>query len=123
MKKIELNLGIGINMFFPEPVTIVIEDEVNEEPVKKKVSKPKIKETAVEWLLSMLDYNQQMLGTKEIIEKAKEIEKEQIKNSYLTEIEMQCIDPNCDDVNRKGICIPSNKPKLDSEGCLIFKNK
>lgn len=123
MKKIEVNLGIGINMFFPEPVTIVIEDEVNDEPVKKKVSKPKIKETAVEWLLSMLDYNQQMLGTKEIIEKAKEIEKEQIRNSYLTEIEMQCIDPNCDGVNRKGICIPSNKPKLDSEGCLIFKNK
>ena len=123
MKKIKVNLGIGINMFFPEPVTIVIEDEVNDEPVKKKVSKPKIKETAVEWLLSMLDYNQQMLGTKEIIEKAKEIEKEQIRNSYLTEIEMQCIDPNCDGVNRKGICIPSNKPKLDSEGCLIFKNK
>ena len=123
MKKIEVNLGIGINMFFPEPVTIVIEDEVNDEPVKKKVSKPKMKETAVELLLSMLDYNQQMLGTKEIIEKAKEIEKEQIRNSYLTEIEMQCIDPNCDGVNRKGICIPSNKPKLDSEGCLIFKNK
>lgn len=123
MKKIEVNLGIGINMFFPEPVTIVIEDKVNDEPVKKKVSKPKMKETAVEWLLSMLDYNQQMLGTKEIIEKAKEIEKEQIRNSYLTEIEMQCIDPNCDGVNRKGICIPSNKPKLDSEGCLIFKNK
>jgi acetoacetate decarboxylase len=123
MKKIEVNLGIGINMFFPEPVTIVIEDEVNDEPVKKKVSKPKIKETAVEWLLSMLDYNQQMLGTKEIIEKAKEIEREQIRNSYLTEIEMQCIDPNCDGINKKGICIPSNKPKLDSEGCLIFKNK
>lgn len=31
MKKIEVNLGIGINMFFPEPVTIVIEDEVNDE--------------------------------------------------------------------------------------------
>lgn len=81
MKKIEVNLGIGINMFFPEPVTIVIEDEVNDEPVKKKVSKLKMKETAVEWLLSMLDYNQQMLGTKEIIEKAKEIEKEQINDA------------------------------------------
>ena len=82
MKKIEVNLGIGINMFFPEPVTIVIEDEVNDEPVKKKVSKPKMKETAVEWLLSMLNYNQQMLGTKEIIEKAKEIEKEQMIEAY-----------------------------------------
>ena len=37
-----------------------------------------MKETAVEWLLSMLDYNQQMLGTKEIIEKAKEMEREQM---------------------------------------------
>ena len=37
-----------------------------------------MKETAVEWLLSMLDYNQQMLGTKEIIEKAKEMERDQM---------------------------------------------
>ena len=34
MKKIEVNVGIGLNMFFPETITIVIEDEVNEEPVK-----------------------------------------------------------------------------------------
>jgi len=39
------------------------------------------------------------------------------------EIEMQCIDPNCDGVNRKGCCIPGDKPKLDSEGCLIIKKK
>ena len=38
--------------------------------------------TAVEWLLNSLDYNQNMLGIKEIIEKAKEMEKEQIKNAY-----------------------------------------
>jgi|688.fasta_scaffold127943_4 hypothetical protein len=123
MKKIEVNLGVGMNMFFPEPITIVIEDEVNDEPVKKKVSKPKMKETAVEWLLSMLDYNQQMLGTKEIIEQALEIEKKQMRYAYLTQFEMQCIDPKCDGLNKKGCCIPSNKPKLDSEGCLIFKNK
>ena len=43
MKKIEVNLGVGLNMFFPEPVTIVIEDEVNEEPVKKRGRKPKVK--------------------------------------------------------------------------------
>jgi hypothetical protein len=34
MKKIEVNLGIGLNMFFPEPVTIVIENEVNDEELK-----------------------------------------------------------------------------------------
>jgi hypothetical protein len=43
MKKIEVNLGVGLNMFFPEPVTIVIEDDVNEEPIKKRGRKPKAK--------------------------------------------------------------------------------
>jgi hypothetical protein len=43
MKKIEVNLGVGLNMFFPEPVTIIIEDEVNEDPVKKRGRKPKVK--------------------------------------------------------------------------------
>jgi len=38
--------------------------------------------TAVEWLLNMIDYNQQMLGIKEIIEQAKEMEKQQIFESY-----------------------------------------
>jgi len=37
-----------------------------------------MKETAVEWLLNMIDYNQQMLGIKEIIEQAKEMEREQM---------------------------------------------
>jgi hypothetical protein len=37
------------------------------------------------------------------------------------EIDMQCLDPTCDGINRKGICIPGDKPKLDSEGCLILK--
>ena len=41
MKKIEVNVGIGLNMFFPETITIGIEDEVNEEPVKKRGRKPK----------------------------------------------------------------------------------
>jgi hypothetical protein len=37
------------------------------------------------------------------------------------EVVMQCIDPNCDGVNKKGVCIPGNKPKLDENGCLILK--
>jgi len=37
------------------------------------------------------------------------------------EIEMECLDPNCDGINKKGVCIPGDKPKLDSEGCLIIK--
>jgi hypothetical protein len=41
-----------------------------------------MKETAVEWLLNMLDYNQQMLGIKEIIEQAIEIEKQQIIDAH-----------------------------------------
>ena len=43
-----------------------------------------MKQTAVDWLLDMLDYNQQMLGIKEIIEQAKEIEKEQVIDAYKT---------------------------------------
>jgi hypothetical protein len=43
MKKIEVNLGVGLNMFFPEPVTIIIEDVVNEVPAKKRGRKPKVK--------------------------------------------------------------------------------
>jgi hypothetical protein len=38
------------------------------------------------------------------------------------EIEMECLDPNCDGVDKKGVCIPGDKPKLDSEGCLILKH-
>ena len=38
--------------------------------------------TAVEWLLNSLDYNQNMLGIKEIIEKAKEMEKKQIIDAF-----------------------------------------
>ena len=41
-----------------------------------------MKQTAVEWLLNSLDYNQNMLGIKEILEKAKLIEKEQIVEAY-----------------------------------------
>jgi hypothetical protein len=37
------------------------------------------------------------------------------------EVVMQCIDPNCDSLNRKGCCIPGDKPRIDAEGCLILK--
>jgi hypothetical protein len=42
-KEIEVSLGIGMNMFFPEPLKIIIEDEVNDEPIKKQGRKPKVK--------------------------------------------------------------------------------
>ena len=48
MKKIEVNLGIGMNMFFPEPVTIVIEDEVTNEEPKKRGRKPKMVKKEIE---------------------------------------------------------------------------
>jgi hypothetical protein len=37
------------------------------------------------------------------------------------EIEMECLDPNCDGINKKGVCIHGDKPKLDSNGYLILK--
>lgn len=40
-KEIEVNLGIGMNMFFPETIKVVIEDVVNEEP-KKQSRKAKV---------------------------------------------------------------------------------
>ena len=43
-----------------------------------------MKESAVTWLLSMLDYNEKMLGIKEIIEHAKKMEKEQVIDAYKT---------------------------------------
>jgi hypothetical protein len=58
-------------------------------------------------------------------------EKENLFNEFIqslqqpteieVEIDMQCLDPTCDGINRKGICIPGDKPKLDSEGNLILK--
>ena len=39
------------------------------------------------------------------------------------EILMQCIDPNCDSLNRKGCCIPGDKPRINAEGYLILKKK
>lgn len=41
-----------------------------------------MEQSAVEWLLDSLDYNQNMLGIKEIIEKAKEMEKKQIIDAF-----------------------------------------
>jgi hypothetical protein len=40
-KEIEVSLGIGLNMFFPETVKIVIEDDSKDEEPKKRGRKPK----------------------------------------------------------------------------------
>ena len=50
MKVIEVNLGIGMNMFFVEPLKIIIEDETNSENPKKrkKTVKPIKKEIKIE---------------------------------------------------------------------------
>lgn len=37
------------------------------------------------------------------------------------EIVEECLDKNCDGINKKGECITTGKPKLDKEGCLILK--
>jgi hypothetical protein len=37
------------------------------------------------------------------------------------EILEECLDKNCDGVNKKGECITTGKPKLDENGCLILK--
>jgi hypothetical protein len=86
-----------------------------------------MKQTAVEWLLENLNsepYSEEEFKyNRDCWDKALEMEKQQMRNAYLTQFEMQCIDLNCDGINKKGCCIPSNKPKLDKDGCLIFKKK
>jgi hypothetical protein len=37
------------------------------------------------------------------------------------EIVEECLDKNCDGVNKKGECITTGKPKLGEDGCLILK--
>jgi hypothetical protein len=37
------------------------------------------------------------------------------------EILEECLDKNCDGINKKGECITTGIPKLDDEGCLILK--
>ena len=43
------------------------------------------------------------------------------KNEWGVEVVEECLDKNCDGINRKGECITTGKPKLDEEGCLILK--
>jgi len=54
-----------------------------------------MKQTAVEWLLDSLDYNQNMLGIKEIIEKAKEMEKEQQIEIYRLKAIIEFYEQGC----------------------------
>ena len=37
------------------------------------------------------------------------------------EIVEECLDKNCNGINKKGECITTGIPKLDEEGCLILK--
>jgi len=54
-----------------------------------------MKKTAVEWLLDSLDYYQNMLGIKEIIEKAKEMEKEQQIEIYRLKAIIEFYEQGC----------------------------
>jgi hypothetical protein len=37
------------------------------------------------------------------------------------EIVEECLDKNCDGINKKGVCVTTGKPKLNEDGCLILK--
>ena len=43
------------------------------------------------------------------------------QTEFDVEIIEECLDKDCDGVDRKGDCITTGKPKLDAEGCLILK--
>lgn len=48
-------------------------------------------------------------------------EQESNKTIWAVEIIEECLDKDCDGVDRKGDCITTGKPKLDADGCLILK--
>ena len=54
------------------------------------------------------------LSTNDIIKSLKQTE-------WDVEILEECLDKNCDGINKKGVCIPGDKPKLDENGCLTLK--
>ena len=43
------------------------------------------------------------------------------QNKWDVEIVEECLDKNCDGINKKGECITTGKPKHDADGCLILK--
>ena len=43
------------------------------------------------------------------------------QTEWAVEIVEECLDKNCNGINKKGECITTGKPKLDEEGCLILK--
>lgn len=43
------------------------------------------------------------------------------QNKWDVEIVEECLDKNCNGINKKGECITTGKPKLDSNNCLILK--
>lgn len=44
-----------------------------------------------------------------------------LQTEWDVEVVEQCLDPNCDGINRKGDCVTTGKLKLDADGCLILK--
>jgi hypothetical protein len=50
-------------------------------------------------------------------------EQEPNKTIWYVEIIEECLDKDCDGINRKGDCITTGKPKLDADGCLILKKR
>jgi hypothetical protein len=61
------------------------------------------------------DYEPQLDGrTERFIQSLQQTE-------FDVEVVEECLDKDCDSVNRKGDCITTGKPKLDAEDCLILK--
>jgi hypothetical protein len=54
------------------------------------------------------------LSTNDIIQSLKQTE-------WDVEIVEECLDKNCNGINKKGECVTTGKPKLDSNNCLILK--
>ena len=62
-------------------------------------------------------------GFKVGFQKALELMKHRLSEETEWDVEIveECLDKNCDGINKKGECITTGKPKLDKEGCLTLK--
>lgn len=58
---------------------------------------------------------------KSFLDKGNEMIKSLQQNVWNVEIIEECLDKDCDGVNRKGNCISTGKPRLDEHNCIILR--
>jgi hypothetical protein len=102
------SMAVG-KLCFQKALKILGDNNFSEEDVinsvlygmQKGLDIVKVPETDNDWVINYIKSLQQTEWDVEIIE--------------------ECLDKNCNGINKKGDCITTGKPKLDEDGCLILK--